>query len=205
MITLYHGPGSCSVAVKTVLNLVNTKFEIKEIDLTQGQHLKEDYLKINPLAKVPAIDIDGEILTEGGAILLHLAELFPEAELMPSANNPKHKDALRWMFTLYSAVNPIYGRVFMPDRYAPSTDEVKENAETELFKIFSLINKQLGETQYIADDVPTLPDYYLLTAIHWEGILHTPLTKEFSNVAAYQERMMKLPVVKQIFTEEFYQ
>ena len=45
----------------------------------------DDYLAINPMGKVPAIDHDGKIVTEGAAICAYLAEAFPDPELAPTA------------------------------------------------------------------------------------------------------------------------
>jgi glutathione S-transferase len=56
----------------------------------------EEYLKINPMGKVPAIDHDGKIVTEGAAICAYLAEAFPGAGLAPTAD--ERADYFRWLF-----------------------------------------------------------------------------------------------------------
>ena len=56
----------------------------------------EEYLKVNPMGKVPAIDHDGKVVTEGAAICAYLAEAFPDAGLAPTAD--ERADYFRWLF-----------------------------------------------------------------------------------------------------------
>jgi glutathione S-transferase len=55
-----------------------------------------EYRAINPMGKVPAIVHDGHVVTEAAAIVLYLAETFPQAGLAPTA--AERADVLRWMF-----------------------------------------------------------------------------------------------------------
>lgn len=203
MITLYHGPKSCSVAVRAVLEVIGVDHNIKTVNLMGGEQFSDAYLQINPMGKVPALDMDGKILTEGGAILSILSELFPSSELMPPVGGDARAESLKWLFAMYNTVNPIYARIFMSDRYADNPESVKQKAEDELHRVFAMIDEQLSKTAFISDDVPYLPDYYLLVAIHWEFILRKSLTGTFANIAVYKQRMMAIPSVNKVFTEEY--
>lgn len=165
MITLYHSPGSCSLAVKAALSMSGLPFQTEEISLSKGEHLSEAYKKINPQSKVPALNINGHILTEGAAILLHLAELAPDKKLLPDDATAR-ADAFKWLMFVYSNVHPHYARAFMPARYGIDADDIKEKAETALHDLFSLIDLQLSQHDFIAGDQLTLADLYLVVAIH---------------------------------------
>src|SRR3990167_8155501 len=57
--------------------------EMVHVDLNQGEHRTDDYLRKNPLAKVPALELDdGRVLTETRAICTYLEGLYPEPNLM---------------------------------------------------------------------------------------------------------------------------
>ena len=57
--------------------------EMVHVDLNQGEHRTDDYLRKNPLAKVPALELDdGRVLTETRAICTYLEGLVPEPNLM---------------------------------------------------------------------------------------------------------------------------
>lgn len=201
MITLYHSPGSCSLAVKAALSMSGLPFQTEEISLSKGEHLSEAYKKINPQSKVPALNINGHILTEGAAILLHLAELAPDKKLLPDDATAR-ADAFKWLMFVYSNVHPHYARAFMPARYGIDADDIKEKAETALHDLFSLIDLQLSQHDFIAGDQLTLADLYLVVAIHWEGVLSQSLTGRFPAVANYTKRMLNLPELGDLFKAE---
>src|SRR6266536_3554625 len=84
MLTLYFSPGACSLASHIGLEETGAPYEAKPILLAKQQQRTEDYLKINPRGKVPALSVDGKILVENTAILTYLARRFPEKKLMPT-------------------------------------------------------------------------------------------------------------------------
>ncbi len=203
MVMLYHGVKSCSLAIKTVLRIIGIKHEVRNVDLGKGEQFSEEYKKIHPLSKVPALDIDGKVLTEGGAINLYLANAYPEAELMPSLASKEGAEALRWLFFMYGSVNPPWARAFMPGRYSENESSVKEKAAEELLKLYGVIDEQLSKTHFIAGPVPTLADYYLLTTVFWVGVLGELASfDQFKNLASFKERMLDIPKVREVFAEE---
>src|SRR3974390_2660028 len=75
MLTLYYGPGACSMASHIVLEEAGDKYEAKKVDLAGGEQRTEAYLKINPLGRVPVLRLDnGDNLTETTAILPYLGK-----------------------------------------------------------------------------------------------------------------------------------
>ena len=58
MLTLYYGPGACSMAAHIVLEESGEKYEPKRMDLSKGEQKTEAYLKIDPLGRVPALGLD---------------------------------------------------------------------------------------------------------------------------------------------------
>ncbi len=76
MLKLYGGSRSRASIVQWYLEEIGVEYQFVLLDMASGEHLKPDYLKINPMGKVPAI-VDGDfILWESGAILLYLAEKY---------------------------------------------------------------------------------------------------------------------------------
>lgn len=203
MITLFHAPGSCSLAVKAALTIGELDHKVNIVNLSKGEHLTSDYKQINPLSNVPVIQVDGEYISEGGAILQYISELAPNANLLPEPGSIERAHALKWLLFLYTNVHPPFSRSFSPERYGNDQADIKEKAEAALQPLFELINEQLGKTPFLAGQNLTLADLYLLVAIHWEGVLQTPLTQRFPNVASYKERLMKIPVLAKLYQPEF--
>ena len=77
MLTLYYGPGACSMASHIVLEESGEKYEPKRMDLAKGEQRTEEYLKMNPLGRVPLLQLDnGDPLAENTAILPYLGKRF---------------------------------------------------------------------------------------------------------------------------------
>jgi len=74
MLKLYGGDRSRASIVKWYLEELSVPYEFVRVDLQAGEHLQPPYLAINPMGKVPAIEVDGFQLWESGAILLYLSD-----------------------------------------------------------------------------------------------------------------------------------
>ena len=91
----YTNPMSRGQIARWALHEVGADYDqvLLEYDTTMKA---EEYLKVNPMGKVPAIDHNGKIVTEGAAICAYLAETFPDAGLAPTAD--ERADYFRWLF-----------------------------------------------------------------------------------------------------------
>jgi len=75
MLGLYYGPGACSMAAHLVLEESGEKYEPLRMDLSKGEQRTSEYLKKNPLGRVPLLRLDdGEYLAENTAILPYLGK-----------------------------------------------------------------------------------------------------------------------------------
>ena len=203
MITLFHGPKSCSLAVKAALALTGEEYQVKDVNLGQGEHLTEEFKKINPMGKVPAIEVGGDFLTEGAAILLHLSEKSPDAKLMPVEGSLERAEAYKWLMFMYSNIHPHFARAFVPGRYGQDESDVKAKAEEALHTLFGMINEQLSDNAFINGDKLSLADLYLMVCIHWEGILSKSLTGTYEYVERYRQQMLEQPVIGEIYQKEY--
>jgi glutathione S-transferase len=86
MLTLYFTPGASSMAPHIALHEVGAPFESHPISLAKKETRTPAYLAINPEGKVPALLIDGRLLTEVAGILLYLAKRYPDANLLPTGD-----------------------------------------------------------------------------------------------------------------------
>ena len=88
MMTLYFSPGACSLASHIGLEETGAPYELKPILLAKQQQRTEDYLKINPRGKVPALSVGGKILVENTAILDYVSAKYAP-QLMPKDPVPR--------------------------------------------------------------------------------------------------------------------
>ena len=87
-IVLYHFPGACSQVTRVALDEARLDYELRLVDLGAGAQTSPEYLHVAPQGKVPAMLIDGQLLTENVALLTFIAESRPQAGLFPSDSSP---------------------------------------------------------------------------------------------------------------------
>lgn len=98
MLTLYHAIPSRSSIVRWMLEEVGQPYEVRLLDLQAGDNRSADYLAVNPMGKVPALDHDGAVITEAAAICAYLADEFPAAKLAVPVGTPQRGVYLKWLF-----------------------------------------------------------------------------------------------------------
>jgi glutathione S-transferase len=89
-----------------MLEEIGAPYELKLLDLQKEEQHRPEYLAINPMGKVPAIEHEGIVITEVGAICTYLADAFPAAGLAPSIGDPGRGAYLRWMFFQGNCLEP---------------------------------------------------------------------------------------------------
>src|ERR1700745_2110114 len=95
-ITLYHASPSRSSVVLWMLEEGGVPYDIKLLNLNNGDNLKPDYLAINPMGKVPAIKHGDTVITEVAAICTYLADAFPGKNLGGPIGRPVRGTYLKW-------------------------------------------------------------------------------------------------------------
>jgi len=105
-VAFFHAPHSRSGIVRAMLEELGAPYDLVALNLKTGEQRTPDYLAINPMGKVPAIRHGNVLITEQAAILMYLADLYPEKKFAPSVGDPLRGAYLRWMV--------FYGSCFEP-------------------------------------------------------------------------------------------
>ena len=82
MYTLYFSPGSCSMASHILLEECGAEYKTELVALAKGEQRTEEYRRINPEGKVPALAVDCKVITQNVAILPYIANQFPDATIL---------------------------------------------------------------------------------------------------------------------------
>jgi len=203
MMTLYFSPGACSLASHIGLEETGAPYEAKPILLAKGQQRTEEYQKINPRGKVPALSVDGKVLVENTAILTYLARRFPEKKLMPS-DPAEEARGIATMCWFSSIVHPSYQRVNRPERFAEGEAAhagVKENGRKSFWANCQEIDSMFQGKEWIMGRDFTVVDGYALVFYGWGMRGNFPM-QELKAYTAWQERIMKRPTVKKTVDAE---
>ncbi|UUQ63504.1 glutathione transferase GstA [Pseudomonas fuscovaginae UPB0736] len=162
---LYYAPETCSLSPHIVLRELDLPFEGVRVDnrskLTEHG---DDFRSINPKGYVAALQLDnGEVLTEGAAILQFLADLKPSAGLAPANGSWQRVRLQEWLNFIGSEVHGTMGPLFN----AAIPEEVKAIFRTRLFQRFALLESTLARQDYLLEGGFSVADVYLFTVMRW--------------------------------------
>ncbi len=105
-ITFYYNPMSRGRIVHWMLEEIEVDYETKILTWEKGDHKQPEYLRLNPMGKIPTIVHRDVVVTECAAICAYLADAFPEKELAPATGDPARGTYYRWLFFAASCVEP---------------------------------------------------------------------------------------------------
>lgn len=177
---LFYSPGASSLSAHIVLHEAGLAAELIRVDLeTKTLHATgQSYLSVNPMGKVPALELDnGEVLTEGLAVLQYLADLAPASQLAPAEGamaRYRLAEVLSFVATeLHKGFAPMF------DAEVPASYKRGLIADTRAFeRVASLVQPGpfvLGENFTIADahlyPILRLGRHAGLDFSHWPAVL----------------------------------
>jgi glutathione S-transferase len=190
---LYYSPGACSLASHIALREAGLPFELVQVVGRSGPKTAGDetYLSVTPKNYVPALRLDdGEVLTEGTAIMPFVADQAPSKHLAPAAGTRERYRLHEWLGYINSEVHKSYGPFFTPG----ASDAAKQAASDNLGRKFDFIVSQLGDRPFLLASGYSVADAYLFTILGWTKIVGVDLGK-WPSLAAYHARIAARPAV----------
>ena len=179
-------PKDRSSRVRWLLRELDVEFSEQQMNASSGEHRSGDYLDVNPFGKVPAIVTDNLTLSESGAILLYLLELFDtNNRFSPERNTNLWPSFLQWFFW---GLTTFEGVVFAFN----GNQGEKERAQLERFLI--PLDRRLASQDYLGGDSFTAAD---IVCAYDLGILSSAYDlNAFPSIHAYLSQLLARPAVK---------
>lgn len=190
---LYFSPGACSQASTIAFHEAGVPVELVRVD-TKTHKLKDgtDYYQINPKGYVPALQLDnGEVFTEGAALLQFIGDQKPESAVIPKQGTLDRFRANEWLTFISSEIHKSYSPLFNP----ALNDEAKATFKDKLAKRFDALDKHFADHKFLMGEQFIVADGYLYTVISWSQGVGLDLSK-WPNLAAYRQRVADRPKVK---------
>lgn len=183
-------PSRASIA-RWMLEEVGEPYDVHVLDRTTAEHHGADYLKINPMGKVPALKHGEVIVSEASAICLYLAEAFPAAGLNVPVGDVQRGQFLKWLFFAPSCIEPAVLDVAFPRKEnAPRGAVGYGDFET----VMNVVADAVRDGPYILGERFTAADVVIGSQLGWGqkfGII--PNREEFNN---YLARLQQRPAFK---------
>ncbi|MHC8345602.1 glutathione transferase GstA [Pseudomonas sp. RT6P73] len=195
---LYYAPNACSLAPHIVLRELDLPFELVRVDnRTKKTETGADFLAINPKGYVAALQLDnGEVLTEGPALLQYLADLQPESNLAPANGTFERVRLQEWLNFVSTEIHGGLGWLFN----SQFADEVKVQIKEKLFKRLAVLNQTLERQDYLMGDFSVI-DAYLFTVLRWTPLFAIDLGR-WPALERFQARVDQRPAVKAALAAE---
>ena len=189
---LYYSAGACSLSPHIVLRELGNKFELEAVDLgTKKTKSGKDYTKINPKGYVPALELEnGEVLTEGPAIVQYLADK-ANSDILPKAGTMERYRAMEMLNYITSELHKSMGSLF--DKSI--TPEAQKATIDKISKRVDHLDTILGKHPYVLGDKFSVADAYAFTVLGWGKWVGVDLAK-WKNVSEFMKRMETRPAVQ---------
>jgi glutathione S-transferase len=190
---LYYSPGACSLSPHIALREAGLAFDLVKKDLhSQALADGSDYRTINPKGYVPALALDdGQILTEGPAIVQYLADRVPERKLAPPAGTMERVRLQEWLNYITSELHKTFSPLFNKQ----ASEDWKAAARALLDRRIDYVAKALEGRDYLMGETFTVADCYLFTVLNWAHWVKIDLSR-WPGIAEYQKRVAARPAVQ---------
>lgn len=205
--TLYGAAASGSVPVEAALTLIGAPYRVIEAVTWEGEAERDKVALVNPMRQIPAlITPDGETITESAAILIWLAEQYPEAALAPEPGDPRRAQFLRWMTFVPASIYSMFWVRDEPSRLGgedPTAQEtIRARTAERIADCWGVMDAQIDPGRWLLGDDLTVLDLYVAVASRW-----TPRRERFAEVAPkmtpVMQRVDALPELQAFWAERF--
>ncbi|HEX3886652.1 MAG TPA: glutathione S-transferase family protein [Phenylobacterium sp.] len=188
---LYYSPGTASMAVHWMLIELGVPFETVRVDFETGAQRDPAYLELNPAGRVPTLVIDGRPYSESAALIMLLAERYPQAALAPPPGDPQRARWLETVIFLANTVSPAMRDWFYADKDgAPQgADAVRALARGRIEDAWPRLAALLGDGRaYLFGERPGAADFLAAMLMRWSRNMPHPASEQPA-LAAYLTRM----------------
>jgi glutathione S-transferase len=190
-VKLYFKPGACSLSPHIVLRELGLPFELERVD-TKAQKTASgaNFTAINPKKYVPTLQLDdGQVLTEGAAIVQYLADRKPDAMLAPPWGSMDRYHLQEWLNYVASELHKSFSPLFRaPEEQRPALREA-------FAPKFDFLAAHLGKNQFLMGERFTVADAYLFTVLNWTGRVGIDLGR-WPALQSFVQRVSARPAVR---------
>jgi len=190
---LYYSSGACSLSPHIVLRELGGKFDLESVDLgSKKTRSGKDYTKVNPKGYVPALELEnGEVLTEGPAIVQYLADKAANSDILPKAGTMERYRAMEMLSYITSELHKSMGSLFDKNL----TQEARKAIIERVSKRIDHLDSILGKQKYLLGDTFSVADAYAFTVLGWGKWVNVDIAK-WKNIPDYMKRIEARPAVQ---------
>lgn len=205
---LYGDLGSGAFSAEAALAEAGAPYSFELISLERNEQKSPAFLAINPSGKMPALRLpEGDIVTESAAVLLTLADHFPQVGLLPPQGGSARAQAYRWLAFMAGEIYPMVEIVDYPERFAPAgvASEALRTKARERIRERVLIIERMIHGPFLLAHGFSLLDIYAAMFSRWSleaAWKRANLPKLLALAEAVSERQAIAPVWRRHFVRD---
>lgn len=209
MIQLHHYPSTAAMVPHILLEELGVPYERVLVDRGAGDHRKSPYLALNPNGLIPVL-VDGDlVLYETAAIVLHLCDTHPQAQLAPALGSTERAHFYKWLMWLTNTLQStlivyFYTERWMDEGNTAGVAELKGHAERKIGAMLDQLDAELarlGGPWFLGKGYSAL-DAYVFTLCRWTRNFKSPPARSRPALGPYLQRMLERPSVRQVIANE---
>lgn len=202
MFRLLARKGAGSMAIEAMLAQCGAAYEVEDLVRNSDGSLPEHLHRINPRGEVPTLLLpDDSVMTESAAIMIWLADNYPQAGLAPDPASPLRASYLRWMVYLATTVYMSDLRMYYPERFTTdpaSTEGIKAFATRGIAREFEIYADALGDGPFILGSRMSATDIYAAMLVSWVPDIAETFGKH-PNLKAMYEGVLANPAIAKVW------
>lgn len=207
---LHHTPSTAAMVPHILLEEIGCDFELVPVDRAGGAHKRPEYLQLNPNGLIPVLRQDDLVLYETAAIVLHLCDTHPQAQLAPAVGTAQRAEFYKWLMWLTNTLQATLIVYFYPERWVDGgnekgAEEVKRHAEHRIDGLLAQLDFELarhGDPWFMGASYTAL-DAYVFTLCRWtRNFRNAAPARDRANLGPYLQRMLDRAAVRQVIQTE---
>ncbi len=194
---LFYSPGACSLAPHIALKETGLTFDLEPVNMKTKHFRGGDYNTVNPKGYVPAIEFNGQVLTEGAVILQYIADQKPDLKLIPKPGTMDRYRCQEWLNFISTEVHKGFSPLWNPK----ASEETKAMTTEKLGTRFNYLNEHLTKNKFLMGTQYTVADTYLFTVLNWAPMLKLDMAP-WPKLLGYYETVKNRPATQEAFKAE---
>jgi len=200
---LYEFGPTRSIRARWILQELGVDFEAVEVDLTRREHCSPEFLRLNPAGRVPVL-IDGDlVLSESVAIVLYLAEKYPDRGFRPW--DPQLRaDFYRWIFFAVTELEQPWWRIAKHTHLYPAQDRIPAEvtlARRDFLPMAAVLERHMRGRNYVVGECVTAADFVVAYTLDVADEMQ--LLGECAALRSYLDRMYARPLAPKRIADIF--
>ena len=209
MLQLHYFPSTASMTPHILLEEIGVPFELVLVDREANAHRSRAYLQLNPNGLIPVLTDGDLVLYETAAIVLHLCDQFPQAQLAPPVGTPERAHFYKWLIWLTNTLQANLISYFYPQRWVSDGNvegaiEVKTQAERRIGPLLDQLDAELarhGGPWMLGNNYSALDPYVLMLSRWTRGFASAP-ARTRPHLGPFLQAVLARPAVQRALATE---